>query len=465
MTNFLFYLPILIPSFLFLLISISILYIDNGKDDRRFKLSIWLSIAFMLISIVTLIYSWSSGLVNYKLFSGNLIVDVPGYFFAITAITIGLLSILNSKDHLINWSTRSSMISLMMLSVLGLSYMSFADNIIVILVSWAISSAASYAITMLHKDYLSVDAGIKYLIMGLVSSSLMIIGFASYLVSTNSLFFTTSVIYPDVFYLAITFISIAFLFKMGAFPFQAWLPDVYTNSDRISVAFISSVGKLVGIIPLFRVIYLSDPNFLEIVIFIVISIGSMIVGNITAFSRKDIASILSFSSITQVGYILIGFAMFPLSPTIAIIGILVQSLAYGIAQVGLFGMVSHVEKVSGTSDISGLRGLSTQDRPLTFAITILVLSLLGIPPIFGFWGKLFLFESSFVYPWLTIIAVLNSAISAGYYIPIIREMFREGEFKMIKSSERDSAIISAILSIILGILIPLVFQILVAQIG
>ncbi|TRM75354.1 NADH-quinone oxidoreductase subunit NuoN, partial [Sulfolobus sp. A20-N-F8] len=309
---------------------------------------------------------------------------------------------------------------------------------------------------------LSSDSSI---IMGLVSSSLMIIGFASYLVSTNSLFFTTSIVYPDVFYLAITFISIAFLFKMGAFPFQAWLPDVYTNSDRISVAFISSVGKLVGIIPLFRVIYLSDPNFLEIVIFIVISIGSMIVGNITAFSRKDIASILSFSSITQVGYILIGFAMFPLSPTIAIIGILVQSLAYGIAQVGLFGTVSHVEKVSGTSDISGLRGLSSQDRPLTFAITILILSLLGIPPIFGFWGKLFLFESSFIYPWLTIIAVLNSAISAGYYIPIIREMFRDGEFKMIKSSERDSAIISAILSIILGIVIPLIFQILVAQIG
>ena len=255
------------------------------------------------------------------------------------------------------------------------------------------------------------------------------------------------------------------MFKIGAFPFQAWLPDVYTYSDRISVAFISSVGKLVGIIPLFTVIYLSDPNIIEIVIFVIISILSMIIGNITAFSRRDIASILSFSSISQMGYILIGFAMFPISPDIAIVGILVQSLAYGIAQVGLFSILSHVEKVSGTSDLSGLRGMASIDKPLAFSLTVLILSLLGMPPIFGFWGKLFLFESSFSFPWYTIIAVLNSAISAGYYIPIIREIFREGEFELTKSSERDSALASAILSIILGIIIPLVFQALVNQIG
>ncbi|QGA54873.1 NADH-quinone oxidoreductase subunit NuoN [Sulfolobus sp. E5-1-F] len=460
-----YYLPILIPSILILFSSISVLFIDNGVSESRFRLSLILSAVLVGISLVFLVYSWVAGIVNYTLFSKSLFIDVPGYFFSITVFSIGILSILLSKDHIISWSTRSSMLSLMLLSLLGLFYMSFANNIIIILTTWAISSAASYAITMLRKDYMSVDAGIKYLIMGLLSSSIMIIGFASYLVSTGSLIFTTSVIYPNLFFFAISFISIAFLFKMGAFPFQAWLPDVYTDADRISVAFISSVGKLVGIIPLFRVVYLSDPNIVEVVIFIVISIGSMLVGNITAFSRRDVAAILSFSSITQVGYILIGFAMFTISPAIAIIGILVQSLAYGIAQVGLFGIVSHVEKISGTSDISGLRGISSQDKPLAFAIVVLILSLLGIPPLFGFWGKLFLFESSFTYPWLTIIAVLNSAISAGYYIPIIREVFREGKFEVVKSSERDIAVVSAILSTILGIVIPIVFQILVSQIG
>ncbi|MEM0164987.1 MAG: NADH-quinone oxidoreductase subunit NuoN [Saccharolobus sp.] len=463
--NIIYYLPILIPSILILFSSIAVLFIDNNRDNHRFKASFFIPFVSMIISLGVILYCWLFGIINYKLFSNTLYIDLPGYFFATTALLIGALSLLASKDHIINWSTRSSMLSLISLSILGIIYMSFANNIIIILTTWAISSAASYAITMLHKDYMSVDAGIKYLIMGLVSSSLMIIGFASYLVSTDSLFFTTNVIYQDLFYFAITFISISFLFKIGVFPFQAWLPDVYTDSDRISVAFISSVGKLVGIIPLFRVIYLSDPNIVEIVIFVIISILSMIIGNITAFSRRDIASILSFSSISQMGYILIGFAMFPISPDIAIVGILIQSLAYGIAQVGLFGILSHVEKVSGTSDLSGLRGMASIDKPLAFSLTVLILSLLGIPPIFGFWGKLFLFESSFSFPWYTIIAVLNSAISAGYYIPIIREIFREGEFELTKSSERDSALASAILSIILGIIIPLVFQALVNQIG
>ncbi|MEM1630145.1 MAG: NADH-quinone oxidoreductase subunit NuoN [Saccharolobus sp.] len=463
--NIIYYLPILIPSILILFSSIAVLFIDNNRDNHRFKASFFISFVSMIISLGVILYFWLFGIINYKLFSNTLYIDLPGYFFATTALLIGALSLLASKDHIINWSTRASMLSLISLSILGIIYMSFANNIIIILTTWAISSAASYAITMLHKDYMSVDAGIKYLIMGLVSSSLMIIGFASYLVATDSLFFTTNVIYRDLFYFAITFISISFLFKIGAFPFQAWLPDVYTYSDRISVAFISSVGKLVGIIPLFRVIYLSDPNIIEIVIFVIISILSMIIGNITAFSRRDIASILSFSSISQMGYILIGFAMFPISPDIAIVGILVQSLAYGIAQVGLFSILSHVEKVSGTSDLSGLRGMASIDKPLAFSLTVLILSLLGMPPIFGFWGKLFLFESSFSFPWYTIIAVLNSAISAGYYIPIIREIFREGEFELTKSSERDSALASAILSIILGIIIPLVFQALVNQIG
>ncbi|MEM4042288.1 MAG: NADH-quinone oxidoreductase subunit NuoN [Saccharolobus sp.] len=463
--NIIYYLPILIPSILILFSSIAVLFIDNNRDNHRFKASFFISFVSMIISLGVILYCWLFGIINYKLFSNTLYIDLPGYFFATTALLIGALSLLASKDHIINWSTRASMLSLISLSILGIIYMSFANNIIIILTTWAISSAASYAITMLHKDYMSVDAGIKYLIMGLVSSSLMIIGFASYLVATDSLFFTTNVIYQDLFYFAITFISISFLFKIGVFPFQAWLPDVYTYSDRISVAFISSVGKLVGIIPLFRVIYLSDPNIVEIVIFVIISILSMIIGNITAFSRRDIASILSFSSISQMGYILIGFAMFPISPDIAIVGILIQSLAYGIAQVGLFGILSHVEKVSGTSDLSGLRGMASIDKPLAFSLTVLILSLLGIPPIFGFWGKLFLFESSFSFPWYTIIAVLNSAISAGYYIPIIREIFREGEFELTKSSERDSALASAILSIILGIIIPLVFQALVNQIG
>ena len=349
----------------------------------------------------------------------------------------------------------------MMLTDLGVIYMSFAYDVLIILTGWAISSAATYAITMLRKDRKSVDAGIKYLILGLVSSSFMILGFAAYVVATGTLSLAySSLSYPDLLVLGIALLSMSFLFKIGAFPFQGWLPDVYTMADRGSISFVSSVGKLVGIVPLLRILTLGDPSYEEeiavIALFVTISILSMIVGNIVAYSRSDVASILSFSSIAQVGFILIGFAVIQVNTALAEAGIFTQILAYVIAQAGLFNFLGHLEKLTGTTNLEGLRGLAKGDRALAASSSILLLSLLGIPPILGFWGKLFLFESAYSLPWLVVIAVINSAASAGYYIPVIREMFREGSVKVVKSGERDSVIIAAVLSIVVGILAPLV---------
>ncbi len=395
------------------------------------------------------------------MFSSSLYLDVPGYLLSIATVVGTLIAITGLGGHMKDWKTRSSMLSLMMLTDLGVIYMSFAYNVLVILTGWAIASAATYAITMLRKDRKSVEAGIKYLILGLVSSSFMILGFAAYVVATGTLSLEfSSVVYPDLLVLGVALLAVSFLFKIGAFPFQGWLPDVYTMADRGSISFVSSVGKLVGIVPLLKILTMGDPTYQEevavIALFATISILSMVVGNIVAYSRSDVASILSFSSIAQVGFILIGFAVIQINAALAEVGIFTQILAYVIAQAGLFNFLGHLEKISGTTNLEGLRGIAKGDRSLATASTILLLSLLGIPPILGFWGKLFLFESAYTLPWLVVIGVINSAASAGYYIPVIREMFREGSFKVIRSGERNSVIIAAVLSIIVGVLAPLI---------
>ncbi|MFP3400192.1 NADH-quinone oxidoreductase subunit NuoN [Acidianus sp.] len=448
-------LPIIILSVLFLFSAIAVLFI------KEFTRAFYLSLSVNIIGIIILSFFWVIGFVDCTIFSCTLYLDNVGYLFSIIVLIGTIVVILGGKSHIENWSTKSSMLSLLLLTELGLVYMAFAYNILIILGAWGISSAASYAITMLRKDYKSVDAGIKYLVMGLISSSFMIFGFALYFLSVNTFSLNYSTIkYPYLFMLGISLLSVAFFFKLGAFPFQGWLPEVYINADRISVSFISSVGKLLGIIPLLRIISLGDPtqNVITffVVLFSIMAILSMFVGNIIAFSRKDLPSILAFSSIAQMGFILIGFVALKVNTQIAEAGLVTQSLAYVVAQAGLFNFVNHIEKVSGTARFEGLRGLAKSDRGLATSASILVLSLLGIPPIIGFWGKLFLFESVYFYPWLIIIAVLNSAISAGYYIPIIREMFREGELNFVESEERDSVIFSAILSIGIGIISPLI---------
>ncbi|BBG24258.1 F(420)H(2) dehydrogenase subunit N [Sulfuracidifex tepidarius] len=462
--DFAVYLPIVIPSVILVFSSIAVLYIDNGSKGR-FNIAFNLAVLSMLLSLAVEIIFWTLGYYGYYLFSKNVYMDVEGYLFSIASLVGGIIGLLGGYDNVVNWKARASLVSLTMLLVLGLLFMSFSFSVIMILVSWAVSSAATYVIAMARKDFRSTKAGIKYLVMGLISSSLMIMGFALYVSSTGSLFFTQHVIYEPLFLLSIALLSVSFLFKIGSFPFQAWLPDVYSMSDRTSISIISSVGKLIGIVPLTKVLIYSDPNGYELVIYSLLAIASLFVGNFIAFSRQDVSSILAFSSVSQMGFFLVAFAMLFSDLNVAIVAILIQSLAYVIAQAGLFHFVDHFERVSGTPDLSGLRGIAKGDKWFAFAATILVLSLLGIPPIVGFWGKLFIFESSFAYPWLTIIAVINSAISAGYYIPIIREMFREGEFSLVKSASRDTVISSAFLSIALGILAPVLFGVLVSQLG
>ncbi|BBL48052.1 NADH-quinone oxidoreductase subunit NuoN [Metallosphaera sedula] len=457
--NLLLYLPVVIPSILILFSSLAVLFMD--KDDRGYRASVGLTAGTLLVSLAILGISLVLKLYGYSIFTGSLYLDVPGYLLSIVTLVGTLIALAGLGGHMRDWKTRSSMLSLMMLTDLGVIYMSFAYDVLIILTGWAISSAATYAITMLRKDRKSVDAGIKYLILGLVSSSFMILGFAAYVVATGTLSLAySSLSYPDLLVLGIALLSMSFLFKIGAFPFQGWLPDVYTMADRGSISFVSSVGKLVGIVPLLRILTLGDPSYEEeiavIALFVTISILSMIVGNIVAYSRSDVASILSFSSIAQVGFILIGFAVIQVNTALAEAGIFTQILAYVIAQAGLFNFLGHLEKLTGTTNLEGLRGLAKGDRALAASSSILLLSLLGIPPILGFWGKLFLFESAYSLPWLVVIAVINSAASAGYYIPVIREMFREGSVKVVKSGERDSVIIAAVLSIVVGILAPLV---------
>ncbi|MEW9491694.1 MAG: NADH-quinone oxidoreductase subunit NuoN [Candidatus Aramenus sulfurataquae] len=454
------YLSIVIPSIVLVFSSLAVLFLDVGTE-KSYKTSYYLTLASLVLVVVALMTFFGMGVNNFYLFSYTIRVDVVGYFLSIATALGAIVSLMGAEEHLESWKTRSSMLSLSLLTVLGVIYMAFSNNVIVILTGWAIASAASYAIAMLRKDYGSVVAGIKYLVMGLISSSFMIAGFAAYSLGAGTLQFNfTSIPYPSLFSLGLVLISVSFLFKIGAFPFQGWLPDVYTGADRISVSFISSVGKMVGVVPLVRVLLAADPVPLErtlaVVVFSLVSILSMTIGNVIAFSRKDVASILSFSSVSQMGFVIIGFATLLINQGLAVAGIIVQMIAYVIAQAGLFNFVNHVEKVSGTSELRGLRGLSSKDKGLAVSSTILLLSLLGIPPILGFWGKLFLFLSAFNLPWLVVIAVINSAISAGYYIPVIREMFREGEeFRLVRSSERDSVIFASTLSIALGLIAPL----------
>jgi NADH-quinone oxidoreductase subunit N len=459
-------LSLLVQSLILVVIPLSIIHIDDGSE-RRFGWLFYSSLAAALVSFLLTMAQLIYGVSTVEIFSGTLELNASGYILSLAAEFSTLVVLIGSQNQVRSWSARSSFISLVLLTLLGVIYLSFASNVLVVVTSWALASAATYAISMIVKDPKSVDGGIKYLIMGIVSSSIMIFGFA-FLVSTTG---TLSLLdplpsSPPFLELALIFLVVAFSFKIGAFPFHAWLPDVYTESDRIVVSFVSSVGKVIGIAALLRVLLaLQLPgsiSFLSLVILSLISLGSMFFGNFVAFSRRTLSSILAFSSISQAGFLFIGYAtLLTSTSSIALAGIAVQTVAYVVAQAGLFLFVSYVERVKGSDEISALNGLYGANRWLAFSSTILLVSLLGIPPLAGFWGKLFLFEASANYPILLVLGLLNSAISAGYYLVIMREIFREGQYTKVESTEVDGVHIAAVVTILIGILAPIIFETLV----
>ena len=459
------YLPLVIPSLIMVLSSIVVLFLDNG-EEKGFLRSVYLTFVTLLVSLFVFLAFFLLKYYDYSLFSYSVYLTPFGYFIVIASILASLIVIAGGVAELKDWDNRSSFLSLVTLTNLGVVYLAFAYNVLTIFASWGIASAATYVIAMLKKDYNSTEAGVKYLVMGLLSSSLMIVGLAFYVLGINNLSLDASISYSTLVILGILFFSVAFLFKIGAFPFQGWLPDVYSMADRVSVAFVSSVGKIVGITPLVVILYYIQPmnypvSLTVFAMFTIIAVASLVFGNVAAFSRRDFATMLSYSSITQVGFMLISIAMFPYDESVGLAGLMIYLVGYSIAQAGLFLALSHVEKISGTSSYEGFRGIAAVDKALAFAVSILLLSLLGLPPIIGFWAKLFVLESSFSQPWLTLIGFLNSAIAAGYYIPPIREMFREGNFQRVSSPERSSALAASILSIILGIIAPLIFGVLI----
>jgi len=460
--------------------SILLLYLDRKDEEYRYSTVITLS--SLIIALVLIIYLPFSRMINSYAFSDNggalFSIDIVGVLLSIAAIISTIITVTGSLNEVPRWSTRSSFYSLILLTLLGIIYISFLNNIIVLLTSWALSAAASYALVAIKKDLLSTEVSTKYLIMGIISSSIMIYGLLFYVSYSGSLYLGQVLqlnASPLIAVASVVFIITAFGFKIGSFPFQGWLPDVYIAGDRIIVSFISGTVKLIGIATLTRLLYnLSfvvrnvQADTISFLVLALVSSLSMVFGNFTAFSRRNFASIIAYSGITQAGFFFIGFSSFFLAQitnnisliTEAINGIVLQSIAYTVAQAGLFISMHYIEKHTGSLELDMLRGLWFKSPVLVFSISVLLLSLLGVPPLLGFWGKLYLFASvaSPIGLWLLILGVINSAISSGYYLIIMREMFREEKqgYKLQNTIEVYSSFISALIIIILGIFTPVI---------
>ena len=424
----------------------------------------------LALSIVVLVKCFGEA---SSVWNGKLVIDGFAALLLTVLLFVGVSLMAGSLFFVKGLPVPYSYFSILYIIVLSAALLVSASSVSVFFASWILLSVASYIIAGLEKSRAAADAALKYAMLGGLSTVFLIlwIGTASYfggdvlLASTSNAGLTAALIG-----IGSTLLIIAAGFKVGVFPFHWWLPDVYTQVNGTLVSVLTGIVKIAAFAAFIRILAYSiagvgSPETL-IILVALLSAFTMTFGNIAALTTRNLQRILAYSSIAHVGYLLLGVValLSALSTnqkdytliSYAIAAMTVHLIAYALSKPGTFLFVGSMNAVL----LEDVRGAYKRDGIASIATAILLLSLLGVPPTAGFWGKLYLFQAALpVSPELVLLAIINSGISSFYYIRIVREMFSEPEKAKPSASEgsgiaieaRTSLAVFSTLTIVLGL--------------
>ena len=322
--------------------------------------------------------------------------------------------------------------ALMLFSLCGALCMFSFTNMVMLFLGIEILSIPLYVLAGSRRDDLnSNEAAMKYFLMGAFATGILLFGIALVYGSTASfdLAQIQSVIAarshsPQMLHVGILLIIIGLSFKVSAVPFHFWAPDVYTGSPTVVTTFMATVVKTAGFAAFYRLFstaFVGASEFWTTAVAMVAAL-TMIVANTTALFQTNFKRMMAYSSVSHAGYLLM--AVLVAGQAGAGGSILYYLLVYSIASVCAFGCFMLVAEQNQNESFSAFQGLSKKQPLLAAAMAIAILSLAGIPPTAGFFGKYFLFSVAFEkYPWLVLIAILNSAVSIYYYFKVIIAMY------------------------------------------
>lgn len=369
--------------------------------------------------------------VNASVFSGTLSVDDFGGFAKLIIYSASAVAIFVAPRFFGN-GMRAEYPVLILFAALGMGIMASSRDLMTLYVGLELNSLAAYVLaSFMRNDDRSSEAGLKYFVLGALASGILLYGISLLYGFSGTTGFTgiaaamgremnIGLIFGIVFVLA------GLAFKISAVPFHMWTPDVYEGAPTPVTTFFASAPKVAAMALMTRVtIDAMGPAigaWQQIIIFLALS--SIILGAVGAIGQKNIKRLLAYSSINNVGFMLIGLAA---GTQAGVEGVLTYLLVYVVTTIGAFLVVLQLRDAAGNQveSIPALAGLS-QSRPgLAAAMAVFLLSLAGIPPLFGFWPKYLVFEAAVnanLVP-LAVAGIVASVIGAFYYISIIKTMY------------------------------------------
>jgi NADH-quinone oxidoreductase subunit N len=397
------------------------------RPRRKEPLGGLAAVGLLLILAVVVALGRHSG----RLFGGLFIGDGLSFIFYLIFLVGALLVALASVRFAGSTGYAGEYYALVLFSTVGLMFMVASGDLLTLYLSLELSTIPLYALAaFLKRDARSGEAGLKYLLLGAVSTAVLIYGISLVygIAGTTALrplgrLVATGPVEPALL-LALAFIAAGFAFKISSVPFHMWAPDVYEGAPTPIVAFAAAASKAGGFAVILRVFAGSFPaaGGQWLLLMAAMSALSMIVGNTVAIPQTNIKRMLAYSGIAQAGYVLVGVAAASGPGAQAAMYYLFQ---YTFTVIGAFTVVLIVARSAGNDEIASYAGLAQRSPVLAMGMLLLLLSLGGIPPLSGFWAKIYVFAAGIQQGlwWLVLIGVLASVVSLYYYLMVVKQMY------------------------------------------
>lgn len=374
-------------------------------------------------------------------FGGMVMLDGFSTFLTSLLAVSGLLGIGVAFNYIKRMDIeRGEYYALLLFSVVGMMLMAQASDLIVTFIALEILSIPLYILAAIaYPKTDSEEAGIKYFLLGAFASGFLVYGIALTFGATGSTALNqilasiaAGAANLPLLVAGAGLILVGFGFKIAAVPFHMWTPDVYQGAPTSVTAFMAAGAKIAGFAALLRIFALGLPALAADLtqVLIVLSALSMLVGNFVAIVQTDIKRMLAYSSIAQAGYILMAFVPYanPQVHALSVSAALFYLVVYALTSFGAWGVVISLEKENGQGlKIDDYAGLARKQPFLAAAMTVFMLSLIGLPPTLGLVGKFYLFRAVIAggfYP-LAVVGVLTSLISAYYYLRVVVKMYMQ----------------------------------------
>jgi len=414
--------------------------------DLVIKRKGWLAVVSIIGVVVAAgftIAMWGGS--SQALFNNMLAVDNFALFFKLLFLAIAALVILASVDYVSKFARfQGEYYALVLLSALGMMLMAATAELISIYIALELTGISLYVLVGFLKDPKSTEAALKYLLLGAVASAVLLFGMALVFGFTGktqlgeiaqaiqSLSLSGVLSSPGLL-LGMVLLIAGFGFKIAAIPFHMWVPDVYEGAPTPITAYLSVASKAAGFAIILRVFYsaFGFPSWLSLdwgLVFAVLAAIGMTLGNIIAIPQTNIKRMLGYSSIAQAGYLMVGLATMGFSAAADILGrsgLLFFLASYALTNLGAFTAIIAISNKLDSDLIQDYSGMGKRAPLLALALTLCLVSLIGMPPAAGFMAKFYIFSGAVQHGllWLVVIAVINSVISAYYYLRVVKVMW------------------------------------------